>query len=316
MKVGVMLPVGGTDGPRGRSPGWADVRDTALAAEQSGLDSVWLADHFFYRAPDGTTHGMHEAWTLLSAIAAVTERVELGTMVLCASFRDPGLTAKMAATLDLVSDGRLILGVGAGWHDPEYEAFGLPTDHRVGRFEEWLEIVARLVRGETVSLDGTYHTVDDAVLVPPPARPIPILVAAFGPRMLDLTARWADQWNTAWFGPANETVQENIRKLRAAVAASGRPSGAVSVTVGITVADHDQPAVLKPEPDAISGTIADVAKAFQDYEALGVEHLVVGLEPITVRSVRRIAEAKQLAASTGLDGQDDAVPGCSASDAE
>ena len=238
---------------------------------------------------------MHEAWTLLSAVAAVTERVELGTMVLCASFRDPGLTAKMAATLDLVSDGRLILGVGAGWHDPEYEAFGLPTDHRVGRFEEWLEIVARLVRGETVSMDGMYHTVNGAVLVPPPVRPIPILVAAFGPRMLDLTARWADQWNTAWFGAANETVQENIRKLRAAVSASGRPVDAVSVTVGITVADHDQPAMAEPEPNAIVGTIADIAKAFKDYEALGVEHLVVGLEPITVRSVRRVAEAKQLA---------------------
>ena len=297
MKIGVMLPVGGTDGPRGQSPSWADVRDTAVAADQSGLDSVWLADHFFYRAPDGTTHGMHEAWTLLSAVAAVTERVELGTMVLCASFRDPGLTAKMAATLDLVSDGRLILGVGAGWHDPEYEAFGLPTDHRVGRFEEWLEIVARLVRGETVSLDGTYYTVDGAVLVPPPVRPIPILVAAFGPRMLDLTARWADQWNTAWFGPANETVQENIRKLRAAVAASGRPSMPSRSLSGSPSPTATSPPCGSRSRNAISGTIADIAQAFKDYEALGVDHLVVGLEPITVRSVRRIAEAKRLAAS-------------------
>jgi probable F420-dependent oxidoreductase len=295
MKIGVMLPVGDTDGPGGQSPSWADVRDTAVAADRSGLDSVWLADHFFYRAPDGTTHGMHEAWTVLSAVAAVTERVELGTMVLCASFRDPGMTAKMAATLDLVSDGRLILGVGAGWHDPEYDAFGLPTDHRVGRFEEWLEIVARLVRGETVSLDGIYHKVDGAVLVPPPARAIPILVASFRPRMLDLTARWADQWNTAWFGRANEKVEERIRELRAAVTASGRPVDAVSVTVGITVADPDQPAVLEPESNAISGTVDDVAKAFKDYEALGVDHLVVGLEPINVRSVQRLAEAKRLA---------------------
>ncbi|WP_457100736.1 LLM class flavin-dependent oxidoreductase [Microbacterium sp. P5_E9] len=297
MKIGVMLPAGGTDGPRGGSPSWADVRDAALAADLSGLDSVWLADHFFYRAPDGTTHGMHEAWTLLSAVAAVTERVELGTMVLCASFRDPGLTAKMAGTLDLVSDGRLILGVGAGWHDPEYQAFGLPTDHRVGRFEEWLEIVARLVRGETVTMDGTYFTVDGAVLVPAPVRPIPILVAAFGPRMLDLTARFADQWNTAWYGLANETVQQNIGKLRAAVSVAGRPIDAVSVTVGITVADRDQPAVMEPEAKAISGTITDIAQAFRDYEAMGVDHLIIGLEPVTVRSVQRIAEAKRLAAT-------------------
>ena len=303
-----MLPVGGTDGPDGQSPSWADVRDTAVAADQSGLDSVWLADHFFYRAADGTMSGMHEAWTLLSAVAAVTKRVELGTMVLCASFRDPGLTAKMAAALDLVSAGRLILGVGAGWHDPEYKAFGLPTDHRVGRFEEWLEIVARLVRGETVTLDGAYHRVDGAVLVPPPVRPVPILVAAFGPRMLDLTARWADQWNTAWFGAANETVEENIRTLRAAVAASGRPVDSVSVTVGITVVDHDQTPVREPEPTAIGGTIPDLAEAFRAYEALGVEHLVIGLEPITVRSVRRVAEAKQLAAADRISPSSMNIP--------
>lgn len=267
----------------------------ALAAEQSGLDSVWLADHFFYRAPDRTTHGMHEAWTLLSAVAAVTERVELGTMVLCASFRDPGLTAKMAATLDLVSNGRLILGVGAGWHDPEYDAFGLPTDHRVGRFEEWLEIVARLVRGETVRFDGTYHKVDGAVLLPPPARPIPILVAAFRPRMLELTARWADLWTTSWFGTPDEEVEQHIRSFQAAVTTSGRPADAVTLTVGITVADPDQPAPVEPESHAISGTVAEIAQTFKDYQALGVEHLIVGLEPTTVRSTERIAEAKRLA---------------------
>ena len=110
MKIGLMLPVGAEDGPDGAMPGWKDVRAVAEAADQSGLDAVWLADHFFYKAPDGRMYGMHEAWTLLSAVAAVTSRVELGNLVLCASFRDPGLTAKMAATLDEVSGGRLVLG--------------------------------------------------------------------------------------------------------------------------------------------------------------------------------------------------------------
>lgn len=290
MKIGVMLPVGGNDGADGGSPGWADVRAMAVAAEESGLDSVWLADHFFYRAPDDTVYGMHESWTLLSAVAAITSRVELGTMVLCASFRDPGLTAKMAATLDLVSDGRLILGVGAGWHDPEYEAFGLPTDHRVGRFEEWLEIVARLVRGETVSFDGKYHQVKDAVLVPPPARRIPLLVAAFGPRMLDLTAKWADQWNTAWFGLPDEKLTNRLESIRTAAAGN-----TLDLTVGITVTDATQPAVADPESPTISGSVEELAEAFKSYESLGVSHLIVGTEPMTVASVNRLAKAKHLA---------------------
>lgn len=116
------------DGQEGRTPTWTDIREIAEAAEDELLDSVWLADHLLAQMPDGTVLGMHEAWTLLSAVAAATARVELGPLVLCSSFRDPAVVAKMAATLDLVSDGRLVLGLGAGWHDPEYEAFGFrPT---------------------------------------------------------------------------------------------------------------------------------------------------------------------------------------------
>jgi probable F420-dependent oxidoreductase len=296
MKIGVMLPVGDGEGPGGRAPEWAQVREVALAAERAGLDSVWLADHYFYRAPDGSTYGMHEAWTLLSAVAAVTTRVELGTMVLCGSFRDPGMVAKMAATLDLVSGGRVVLGVGAGWHDPEYEAFGLPTDHRVGRFAEWLEIVARLVRGETVDFAGKYHQVRGASLVPPPDRRIPILVASRRPRMLELAAKWADVWNTAWFGTVDERVRERLRELQSAVAEAGRPADAVAPTVGITVRDEDQP-VAEPAANAISGTVEELAAAIQDYEALGVNHLIVSLEPVTPQSVDRLAKAKELAAT-------------------
>ncbi|MEV8377161.1 LLM class flavin-dependent oxidoreductase [Kribbella sp. NPDC056861] len=295
MKIGVMLPVGGTDGPTGEMPTWADTKAIAVAADESGLDSVWLADHFFYKAPDGVIHGMHESWTLLTAVAAVTKRVEVGNMVLCASFRDPGLTAKMAATLDMVSGGRLILGVGAGWHDPEYEAFGLPTDHRVGRFEEWLEIVARLLRKETVSFAGKYHQAQDVALVPAPERRIPLLVASFRPRMLELTAKWADQWNTAWFGLPNDKLKERLAGIRGALAAADRPAESLELTVGITVTDRDQPAVAEPDASAIVGTVEELAEAFKEYEALGVTHLIVGTEPPTVRSAERLAEAKRLA---------------------
>ena len=294
MKIGVMLPFGGEDGLGGSMPRWKDIRAVAEAADQNGLDAVWLADHFLYKAPDGKTFGMHEAWTLLSAVAAVTTRVELGNLVLCASFRDPGLTAKMAATLDEVSGGRLVLGVGAGWHDPEYEAFGLPTDHRVGRFEEWLEIVARLVRGETVTFDGTYHQVREAVLDPAPPHRIPILVAGHRPRMMRLTAEWADVWNTAWYGAASEKVEDRLGTLRDAVKGAGKPEGAVAATVGVVVRDPDQAAVPDPESNAIDGTVQELAEALTAYQKLGIDQLIVSPEPMTPRSVERLAEARQL----------------------
>lgn len=288
MKIGVMLPLRA----QGGSSAWQDVRAMAEAADQGGLDSVWFADHFLHRSPDGTVVGMHEAWTLLTAVGAITSRVELGHLVLCASFRDPGLTAKMAATLDEVSDGRLILGVGAGWHDPEYEAFGLPTDHRGGRFAEWLEIVARLIRGETVTFDGTYHRVREAVLAPAPGRRIPILVAGGRPRMMRLTGTWADAWNTAWHGAVSEKVTADLEKLERAVQVAGRPEGAVATTVGITVRDPDQTAAGNPA--ALAGTTAELAEALAAYRDLGVDHVIVQPEPATPRSVERLAEAMRL----------------------
>jgi len=290
LKIGVMLPLGAGDGPGGGMPGWKDVRAVAEAADQGGLDSVWLADHFLYRDPEGQVFGMHDSWTLLSAVAAVTERVELGNMVLCASFRDPGLTAKMAVTLDEVSGGRLTLGVGAGWHDPEYEAFGLPTDHRVGRFAEWLEIVARLIHGETVTYDGTYYSVRDADLDPAPPHRIPILVAGHRPRMMRLTAQWADAWNTAWYGAPDLQVEERLETLRQAVETAGKPAGSVTATAGIIVRDPDQ-SVPDPSPKAIA--VQELPEAAAGYRKLGVQHLIVSPEPMTPRTVELVSEAKQ-----------------------
>jgi FMNH2-dependent dimethyl sulfone monooxygenase len=139
-------------------------------------------------------------WAIVAAVAAVTQRVEIGTLVVCTGFRNPGLLAKIAATTDEVSGGRLVLGLGAGWHDPEYDAFGYPKDHRVARFEEALQIIRPMLDGRTVTFDGRYHRAHEARLVPTPGRRIPILVAAGGPRMLRLTAGYADAWNSAWFG--------------------------------------------------------------------------------------------------------------------
>ena len=291
MKIGVIIPAAEADGG-GRTPGWATIRSFALAAERHGLDSVWMFDHFFHQPATGPIEGMHEAWTIVSAIAAVTARVEIGTLVLCSSFRSPALVAKMAVTADEVSGGRLILGLGAGWHDPEYEAFGFPNDHRVERFEETLEIVVPLLRGETVSFAGRYEEVRDAVLAPAPGRRIPVLVAAFGTRMLRLTARHADAWNTAWYGAPDEQLREALATFDAAIAAEGRDRADLTLTVGMTVHDPEKSAPDDDEEDpSFSGSVDELAHAIDAYAALGIGHLILLLQPLTEASLERVALA-------------------------
>jgi probable F420-dependent oxidoreductase len=286
----VILPASEEDGD-GATPGWAAIRSFALAAEDRGLDSVWMYDHLFNEPANGPIEGMHEAWTIVSAVAAVTTRVEIGTLVLCSGFRNPGMVAKMAATADEVSGGRLILGMGAGWHDPEYRAFGYPTEHRVDRFEESLRVIGPLLRGERVDFSGRYHEMRGAVLAPPPARRIPILVAAFGPRMLRLAAQHADAWNTAWYAGPDERFRTAMAALDSALAAEERDVATLSRTVGMIVADPQNGEADQNDEASFAGSVGELAGVFDDYAALGVDHLVLILQPMTVACLDRVASA-------------------------
>src|SRR5258705_4009342 len=150
------------------------IRAIAQDAEANGFDSIWLADHLLYRKPEEPTRGIWECWTMLSALAEATQRVEIGTLVLCNTFRNPAILAKMATAVDEVSGGRLILGVGAGWNEPEYRAFGMPFDHRVDRFEEALQIIKPLLRTGHVDFAGRVYQApdsEDAPRGPPPQGP-------------------------------------------------------------------------------------------------------------------------------------------------
>src|SRR5688572_23645236 len=180
MKVGVVMPIGPHEGT-GVVPPWEATRVAALATEEAGFDSAWVYDHLLFRLGTDQAEGIHECWTILSAMAAITSRVELGIVVLAMPFRNPALLAKMAATLEEVSSGRLILGVGCGWHEPEFDAFGFPFDHRVGRFEEALEILVPAVRTGRASFAGRWHNARDVEIVPrresSDGRTTPILIA-------------------------------------------------------------------------------------------------------------------------------------------
>ena len=279
-----MLPQAAEDGAGGS---WTDIAGVARQAEEGGLDSLWLSDHFFYRGegvPVGSETGYHEAWTLLSALAVATTRVELGTLVLATSFRPPGLLAKMAATADDVAGGRLVLGLGCGWHEPEYEGFGYPFDHRVGRFEEALRIIAPLVRGERVTVEGQWSTVREAAVLPPPSRGIPILVAAKGERMLRLTARYADQWQTAWFGLPDERYRQRHGDLLTACATENRDPATLELTLGVSVDAAGGANALPLDPPAIADGLAAWA-------AEGIDHVQLGLASTTAETVATVIDA-------------------------
>ena len=291
MKIGLMLPLGESE-----AEGWPNLRAMAVAADEHGLDSVWGADHLVFRE-DGETEGIHECWTVLTAVAAVTARVEIGPMVLALPFRNPALTAKMAAELDEISGGRLILGLGCGWHEPEFTAFGYPFDHRVSRFEEGMRIVAPLLREGLVTFEGTYHRAIEAELRPPPIRAggPPILIAGKQPRMLGLVAEFADQWNAAWYGHPDtaDELRTRMANLRAALDEAGRDRSSLAITVGIFVAFDDADG---DAPDrAIRGTVAAVGEALAGYADLGVSHLITHVWPRTPASVLRLAEAAAIA---------------------
>lgn len=292
----MLLPMNDSDGPGAST--WSRIRQLAQLAEAGGLDSLWVYDHLIFRFPGEDEDGIHEAWTLLAAVAAATERVELGTIVLGTGFRPPALLAKMAATLDEISDGRLILGLGTGWHEPEYTAFGYPFDHRAGRFEEALAVIRPLTLGERVTFHGRWHDVDDAVIIPPPPRParlpgrIPILVAAKGERVLRIAARRADAWNAAWFGFPNERFAQRRADLVTACEAEGRDPATLEVTVGLTM-DSERAAGGRPgASDSLAVDVDEVARALDAWRDLGVGHVQVDLRPADERTIGVLRAAR------------------------
>jgi probable F420-dependent oxidoreductase len=281
---------------------WPEYRAMAEAAEELGFDSIWLGDHLLYRSADAADRGPWDVWTLLGALAAVTSRVELGPLVACTGFHPPGMIARMAAAIDEVSGGRLILGLGCGWNRAEFAAFGIPYDHRVARFEEAHEIIRRLVAGEAATLHGTYWQADDAVLLPPPARRIPLMIGSNGPRMLGIALPHADWWNTWWDGYRNSVAgfAELNARIDAAAESAGRDpkdvarSACVLVTVDSDTAERVSP---RAEVEPLAGDAETLAAHLRGLADAGADEAILVLDPITEESIRAVAPALDL-----LDG--------------
>jgi len=292
LKVGLLLPE--TEGQmNGQTARWSDLLAMTQAAERVGFDSVWVTDHLIHRTEDGV-RGPWECWSLIAALAAVTNRMEVGTLVLSTSFRNPAYLAKMADTVEEISGGRLILGLGAGWNEPEYSAFGYPFDHRVDRFEEAMTIITGLLRDGHVDFQGKYVEARDCVLRPrgprPQGPPIMVGTSGSGPRMLRLAARFADQWNV-WFKTFNNRL-EDLDAMRVTVDAACRDVGRDPSTLQRTAAlkvevGPHAPSTMSTDP--ITGSPEQIASTFRRYADIGISHVQVWLEPNTVAGIEAFA---------------------------
>ena len=293
LKVGIQLP------EVEREVRWPELRDMARAAEGSGLDSIWVGDHLLFRDPGLPARGPWEAWSMLAALAAVTERVELGPLVASVSFHNPALLAKKAATVDEISGGRLILGLGAGWNEAEYRAFGFPFDHRVERFEEAFAIIRGLLRDGHVDVVGRWHEARDCELLPRPTREggPPIMVGTTGERMLRIAARHADGWNAwfTWFGNSPRDLAPLGEKVDAACEEVGRDPGTLqrSVAVLIQVGERDVARRGGPEEKAPPIQVESLAEELEKFTAAGISYVQLVVDPITVASIERVGVAVQ-----------------------
>ena len=253
------------------------------------FDSFWLPDHLLFRFAGEPAHGPWECWSLIAALAATTSRLEIGTLVACTGYRNPALLAKMADTVDEISGGRLILGLGAGWHEPEYLAYGYPFDHRLERFAEAVQLIGTLLRDGHIDHDGVYYQARDCELRPRGPRPQgpPILIGTLAsrPRMARLIATYADMWN-GWLTHARsyaDQVPAQRAVIDAACAEVGRDPATLQRTIGIQVdqtagrARHypAQTPLTEGQHQPLTGTPETIAAELRRFAAEGISHVQI-----------------------------------------
>ncbi len=273
---------------------WPEYLAMARAAEEVGFDSIWVGDHLLYRDDGEAERGPWDAWTILAALAVATERVELGPLVACTAFHPPGLIARMAAAIAEISDGRFVLGLGAGWNEGEFRAFGLPYDHRVSRFEESFTIIRGLLAGQRVDLHGRYLDADDAVLLPRPAAPPRLMIGSNGPRMLAATLPHVDAWNTWYedYGNSPDGFAELNERISHAARDAGRDPGEVvrSACVLVALDGSGGERAAAPVVPPVTGSAERIASVLGDVRDAGADEIILVVDPITEGSVRELGE--------------------------
>jgi alkanesulfonate monooxygenase SsuD/methylene tetrahydromethanopterin reductase-like flavin-dependent oxidoreductase (luciferase family) len=227
-------------------------------------------------------------------LAAATERIRLGPLVACTAFAAPGLLARKAAAVQEISNGRLVLGLGAGWNETEFRAFGIPFDHRASRFGEAFEIIRRLLVGERVTYEGRFEWAQDAVLLPRPATRVPLMIGSTGERVLRIALPHADVWNVwyDWYGNTPDGFARENARVSVFVQEAGREPADVlrSATVFVTF-EHgrrDRPHTLDVPP--LMGSPEAIATGLADLAAAGVDEAILVVSPINERVIRSLGE--------------------------
>jgi alkanesulfonate monooxygenase SsuD/methylene tetrahydromethanopterin reductase-like flavin-dependent oxidoreductase (luciferase family) len=292
LKIGIMLPESERE-MAGDTAGWQDFLRMARTIESLGFDSLWFADHLLMTVEGHEPQGAWEAWSMLSAFAAITERITLAPFVCCTAYRNPALTAKIAETVDEISGGRVILGLGAGWAEPEYRAYGFPFDHRFARFEEAFTIIRSLIREGSADFTGTYYEAHQE-LRPRGPRPegMPLMVGTFGaPKMTRLIAEHADIWNVWAQHTGNRAtgVAPLLEQLDAACHEIGRDPASLERTVAVMVdtpGAYGRPGQAVP---SLTGTPEELADEMRTYAALGISHVQLYPDPCTVAGIEALA---------------------------
>jgi alkanesulfonate monooxygenase SsuD/methylene tetrahydromethanopterin reductase-like flavin-dependent oxidoreductase (luciferase family) len=298
LKIGIMLPESERE-MAGDTAGWRDFLAMAKATEDLGFDSLWFADHLLMKVEGYETQGAWECWSMLAAFAATTSRIEIAPFVSCTGYRNPALTAKIAETVDEISGGRVILGLGAGWAKPEFTAFGFPYDHRASRFEEALTIISSLIRTGQVDFEGTYYSARKCELRPRGPRPngMPIMIGTFhGERMLRLTAKHADHWNVwaQWTGNRASSIPAMRERMDAICHEVGRDPATLERSVSVLIdfpGAYGRPGQAVP---SLTGTPEELAEEFRAYAREGISHIQLYPDPCTVAGIEAIAPVLEI----------------------
>lgn len=257
----------------------AEIVRQAREAEALGFDSVWVMDHLFIQRAERRVVA-HEPMICLASVAAATERITIGALVLCHAFRHAGELAREASALADASSGRFVLGLGAGWHRPEFDALGLPFDHRVGRLEEAVPPLRALLRGERVSVDGRWLQLSEPS-VPVTSPPPPVWIAADGPRMLALAAS-ADGWTHAnWGGADTSAFKRAFKAFDSELYRIGRDEHEVETSAAIACVPGGWRHVKDgfSEPEVETGDVERLAEVIYDYAAAGAKQVILSLSP-------------------------------------